>query len=166
VGNDKVYLLEGIPATLDSTEIKDWVNKTLTKWEQKDIQKLTVERGKAKSTLTQADGKWFVEGKSEEIDTTPLSSMLMNIQSLVTTGLAEDQKMTGKVPEVKIVVTTKDGDTLLSFSPFNDQEYIVTSSAREGKYLIAKSAVETIKIDPTTLQPKPSPTITPVPTGK
>lgn len=169
-GEDKVYLVEGLPTMLDSTKIADWVNKTLTKWEQTEIQKLTVERGKTKATLTQTEGKWFVEGKTEEIDISPLSSMLMNVQSLSTEGLAPDQQMTVKAPEVKVTVTTKDGETVMSFSPFKDQDYVVTSSAREGKYLITKSTVDTFKVDPAALQPKPTPPAggspSPAPTGK
>ncbi len=157
--NDSVYLIKGLPGTADSATLNDWVDKTLVEVPQSALERISIVHGRNSILLIQSNNEWREEGKDVILDEGAFSAMTSSLASLITQGLAEDQDIEVRAPEVEVKVKVKDtNEVTLSFSPFENEQYIVMSSARDGKYLISQSVVENFKIDRTDLVPKATPT--------
>jgi hypothetical protein len=162
--SEVVYLIEALPYAMASTSINDWVDKMLLGLDEKDIMKIRMTQGRKVITLSQQEGKWYQEGDDQALDANLLGPKLAALTSLRANELAGDQEMTVRAPNLIITLTTTNGEIELSLSPYLDEQVVVTSSAREGKFLISESVMESFLLTDTDLVPAPE-TSSDVPVG-
>jgi hypothetical protein len=162
--SEVVYLIEALPYAIASTSINDWVDKTLVNVDEKDIKQIRMTQGRKVITLTQQEGLWYEEGDDQALDASLLQPKLSALTVLRIDEPAEDQEMTVRVPSTVIMLTTTKGEIELSFSPYMDELMVVTSSAREGKYMINESVLDSILVTDDDLMPAPE-TSSDVPVG-
>jgi hypothetical protein len=154
-GSDRVYLVTGLPAYLNSVEVADWIDNTLVRIDQSNITGLEWNREKVSFKLTQESGGWKnSEGKS--LDTTVLNPVLMSLESLVTQGLwqpAEGDDWPEK-PEFTLVVYRSSGEPMaLDFFRIGERR-AVTASTRPGSFAVSETVFDTFNLQLANLRVK------------
>lgn len=147
-GQDKVYVIEGLTSVMSSTDAADWVSKTVVEVDESNVTKVKVVQATGTVELEQRDGDWYELGDETPLDRTKFSAMLNTLNSFVTQGLVskedEDGYAAKAVVTVEVIEKGKDPIELAFYE--GEEDAVVTSSAKVGKFVISTSLLDTFKI--------------------
>lgn len=149
-GQDLVYLVNGLNVSMFSTDMADWVDKTIISVDEKAVSRITITQPLGTIILEQREGEWYEEGSDVVLDRTGFSAMLNTLNSFVTQGLfdneSEDKSLYTQKVEVGVVIERNGLDPVeLSFFRGED-DALVTSSEREGQYVISSSLMDNFSV--------------------
>jgi hypothetical protein len=144
-GQDRVYLVDGLTINMSSTNIADWVDKTIISVDEKAVSRITITQPLITTVLEQREGEWYEAESSVALDRTGFSAMLNTLKSFVTQGLfdteSEENSYTQR-PEIGIVIERNGLDAVELAFYRGEDDALVSSSEREGRYIISSSLMD------------------------
>lgn len=152
--DDKVYLVSPFPNLGNPTEVNSWVDKTLVKINQEGISKLSISRKGSELVLEQKEAKWFQQDSEDELDSSSFSAALSTLASMVTQGLVgeEEQAEYPTVASLTVAVDREGQEPVVVEFYEGEDNVLVTSSEREGFYIISQSVFDNFNIDESDLE--------------
>jgi hypothetical protein len=159
-GTDEVWGVEEMPSQVFDVTLAQWLDKKLLAVDEQNITTLVIDKSGNLITLQQRDNSWFVDGGEQPLDKTSFSDLLMQLESLVATGMIADEQLGDfpTNPSLKLIVNTQ-GATPTTIELFTGKDTIMAKVVdRPGNFEISQSTFDDLNLNRSDLLFAPSPT--------
>lgn len=148
---DPIYLIKDLPSSLDSSQLSDWIDKTIAKVDQNSIKKITwgtlVKNKVQDFSIEKKDSDW-IDKSGKKLDTANINPMLMDLQSLIVTGLLNEPQLKDIPIDPTFTVTIdRNGQDQLKLNFYETKTIkAITVSDLKGTYILSDSIYQTFNL--------------------
>lgn len=159
-GTNEVWGIEELPSQVADLSLAQWLDKKLLAVDEQNITTLVIDKSGNLITLQQRDNTWFIDGGEQPLDKTSFSELLMQLESLVATGVIEDEQLADfpAKPTLKLTVNAQ-GTTPTTIELFTGKDAIMAKVVdRPGNFEISQSTFDDLNVNRNDILFAPSPT--------
>lgn len=142
-----VYLIAGLPTTVDLVLLNDWMDKVVLRIEEQSLKKVSLVYGKKLFSMTKQENVWQDE-TGKEVETAKSNGMVMTLASLTTTGIASIEA--AKLPTTPTATLTierlnQEAIGLKLYKVGNDN--LLTIDGRTGVYALTLATMNNLMFE-------------------
>lgn len=147
-GSTDVWGVASLPSQISEINLEDWLDKQLVALDKDQLAALEFTANGRQFSLGRRDDNWYLDNDPRPVDTTSISDVLLQLESLVAVGtISEDAlKDFPTTPALKISITPQ-ADSPKTLELFTGKEAIMAKlSDRSGNFEISQSVFDDLNI--------------------
>ena len=145
-GDNTVFLLKKLESVTVSTDVQQWLDKTVFADALDKIQKLTFTKGNKDYVMAKKDKKWLNSENGKEAAKEKMDALLVQLSNLNARSVViKDTPITGFAasPELKVVIAIEGGTETLELYKGKDT-YLVKRLSDGEQFVVATSSLSSI----------------------